>query len=292
MSTETKEEIRQKYNHKELPKVKNWFLYTYRSFLKLFFIAFFGIGSVVLAVLVFPWIRVFVHPKQKFQEKARAFVSASFRMFINFMRATGIIKLVVDDRAAYKNLHSKVLVANHPSLLDFVFIMSMVPNANCIVRGGLANGILGGVIRQCYIVNTLDFDELCRLCKETLDDGCNVIIFPEGTRSPRHGTNPYKKGAARIAYYAKCGVQPILVGGNDKYGLGKHDPTWSFNHEEPMIYAFKLLPEIKIDEYAELPESIAAKRLTEKMQEVIFSAIEENEKYYKTNRDKKADPEV
>lgn len=287
MSKDTKEEIEQKYNHEELPKVKNWFLYTYRSFMKLFFIAFFGIGSVVLAVLVFPWIRIFVHPKQKFQEKARAFVSASFRMFINLMRFAGVIKLVVDDKNAYRNLHSKVLVANHPSLLDFVFIMSMVPNANCIVRGGLANGILGGVIRQCYIVNSLDFDELCKLCKETLDDGCNVIIFPEGTRSPRHGVNAYKKGAARIAYYSKCDVQPILVGGNDKYGLGKHDPTWSFNHTEPMIYSFSLLPQIKISDYIELPEAIAAKRLTEKMQEVIYAAVDENDKHYVTNRVKK-----
>ena len=31
--------------------------------------------------------------------------------------------------------------------------------------------------------------------------------------------------------------------------------------------------EIKIDEYAELPESIAAKRLTEKMQEVILHVL-------------------
>ena len=109
--------------------------------------------------------------------------------------------------------------------------------------------VLAGVIKQAYIVNSLDFDELCRLCKETLDDGNNVIIFPEGTRTPRHGSTQYKKGAARIAYYAGCDVQPILVGGNDKYGLGKHDPIWSYNHTERYVYDFKLLPEIKIDEY-------------------------------------------
>lgn len=284
MSKETKEELDAKYNHRELPKVKNWFTYSYRAFMKLFFYAYFGIGSMILAIFVFPWIRVFVHPKEKFQIAARKFVSSSFRGFINIMRATGTVSLKVSDRDSFKNLHGKVIVANHPSMLDFVFIMSLVPTANCIVRGGLANTVLAGVIRQCYIVNSLDFDELCNLCKQTLDEGNNVIIFPEGTRTPRHGSNPYKKGAARIAYFSKCDIQPVLVGGNDKYGLGKHDPVWSYNHTEKYIYDFSLLPEIKIDEYADLPDTIAAKRLTDKMEEVLSIAIKENAGKYITNK--------
>ncbi len=281
----TKEEIRAKYNHKGLPPVKNWLLYSYRAFMKLFFYVFFGLGSIVLAVVTFPWIRIFVHPEQKFQVAARAYVSHTFRFFVNFMSAARVITLKVDDREAFRNLHSTVIVANHPSMLDFVFIMSLVPNANCIVRGGLTHTVLAGVIKQAYIVNTLDFDELCRLCKETLDAKNNVIIFPEGTRTPRHGENPYKKGAARIAYYAKCNIQPVLVGGNDKYGLGKHDPVWSYNHTEKYVYDFKLLPQIEISEYENLSETIAAKRLTEKMQETIGAAMNENDRHYVTNRD-------
>ena len=129
-----KKEIDEKYNHDELPKVKNWFLYVYRAFMKLFFYLFFGTGSIILALLVFPWIRVFVHPKRKFQTAARAFVSGSFRFFINFMRFTGVVKLKVEDREKFKNIHSKIIIANHPSMLDFVFIMSLIPNANCIVQ--------------------------------------------------------------------------------------------------------------------------------------------------------------
>lgn len=278
-------ELQKKYNHDELPKVKNYLIYTYRCFIKLFSYVYFGIGSVILAILIFPWIRIFVHPKEKFQIAARKFVSWSFRGFINMMRFTGALKFIkpVDD---FKNIHKKVIIANHPSMLDFVFIMALVPNANCIVRGGLAKTILAGVIRQCYIVNTLDFDELCKLCKQTIDEGNNVIIFPEGTRTPRHGKNPYKKGAARIAYYSKCDILPILVGGNDKFGLGKHDPFWSYNHTEIYKYDLKILPEIKIDEYKDLTETIAAKRLTERMEEELYSAVKENDKNYITNRDK------
>ena len=285
LTKEEKEEIYKLYNHKDLPKIKNIFFYNYACFAKIFFYVFFGVGSVFLALFVFPWIRLFHHSKLQYQIAARKFVSASFRMFLNFMRLMGVTKVKVDDLEAYKNIHSKIIIANHPSILDFVYIMSMVPNANCIVRGGLAKTVLGGVIRQCYIVNTLGFDELCQLCEETLKEGNNVIIFPEGTRTPRHGYNHYKKGAARIAYNAKCDVQPILIGGNDKYGLGKHDPFWSYNHTEKYVYDFKLLPVISIQEYLDCTETIAAKRLTEKMEKQLFEAVSENDKYYVTNRD-------
>ena len=290
MAKESKEEIKTKYNHKELPPVK-WYrfpLWCYMCFAKLFCYVFFGTGSVVLALFVFPWIRVFHRDKETFQIKAREFVSGSFRFFTNVMRFTGSLRIVVskEERERFKNIHGKIIIANHPSMLDFVFIMSLVPNANCIVKGGLAKSILAGVVRQCYIVNTLDFNQLCELCKQTIDKGNNVIIFPEGTRTPRHGKNPFKKGAARIAYYAKCGVQPVIVGGNDKYGLGKHDPFWSYNHTERYIYDLKLLPEIPIDEYKNLTETIAAKRLTDKMDEVLSAAVLENDGKYITNRDK------
>lgn len=285
MFKQKKRAIDEKYSHRELPPVKNRLVYAYRAFIKLFFYFFFGTGSLFLALAVFPWIRLFVHPKKKFQTAARAYVSHTFRFFVNFMRVAGAARLQTAESEKFRNLHSKVLVANHPSMLDFVFIMSLVPNANCIVRGGLTKTVLAGVIRQAYIVNTLDFEELCRRCKETLDDGNNVIIFPEGTRTPRHGPSPYKKGAARIAHYARSDIQPILVGGNDKYGLGKCDPWWSYNHAEEYLYDLSLLPEIKIADYASLPESLAAKRITEKMQETINAALTANDSRYITNRD-------
>ena len=124
----------------------------------------------------------------------------------------------------------------------------------------------------------ITFEDMCIECKKLTDMGCNVIIFPEGTRTPRHGKNNYKKGAARIALYCGCDVQPVFIGGSDKYGLGKHDPLWSYNHVEPYLYDFKLLPVIFIDEYKDLSEPIAAKRLTDKMEEVIKSAGDD---YYK-----------
>lgn len=267
--------IENPYDHSDLPKVKNIFVHSYRCFMKIFAIAVFGIGALFLAIFVFPFIRLFSGKKRDFGIVARAYVSHTFRIFLSWLHYSDVSRRVVTNPEFYRNIHSKVIISNHPSLLDFVYIMSLVPNSTCIVRGGLTKTPLAGVIKQAYITNTTEFDDVLVECKKLIDKGCNVIIFPEGTRTPRKGHNNYKKGAARIALYCNCDVQPILIGGTDKYGLGKNDPLWSFNPVEHYVYDFKNLPVISINDYKELPEAIAAKRLTDKMEEVITTAAKE-----------------
>lgn len=272
MAEITKKELDEKYNHKDMPKVENYLFNFCGCFMKIFAITVFGVGAVILAVFVFPFIRLFTLRRKDFGVVARAYVSHTFRVFLGFLNLLHVSIRKVENEDDYRNIHSKIIIANHPSLLDFVYIMSLVPNSTCIVRGGLTKTPLRGVIKQAYITNTTTFEDMCVECKKLTDMGCNVIIFPEGTRTPRHGKNNYKKGAARIALYCGCDVQPIFIGGSDKYGLGKHDPLWSYNHVEPYLYDFKKLPVISIDEYKDLSEPIAAKRLTDKMEEVLKSA--------------------
>lgn len=272
MAEITKKELDEKYNHKDMPKIENYLFNFCGCFMKIFAITVFGVGAVILAVFVFPFIRLFTLRRKDFGVVARAYVSHTFRVFLGFLNLLHVSIRKVENEDDYRNIHSKIIIANHPSLLDFVYIMSLVPNSTCIVRGGLTKTPLRGVIKQAYITNTTTFEDMCLECKKLTDMGCNVIIFPEGTRTPRHGKNNYKKGAARIALYCGCDVQPIFIGGSDKYGLGKHDPLWSYNHVEPYLYDFKKLPVISIDEYKDLSEPIAAKRLTDKMEEVLKSA--------------------
>ena len=264
----------------KLPKVKNIFSYTYYCVSKLVAMLSFGIGAIILAILVFPFIRLFTLAHKDFGIIARAYVSHTFRVFLKNLEICKTSILKVEDRQAFRDIHSKVIIANHPSLLDFVYIMSLVPNSTCIVRGSLTRTPLRGVIKQAYITNNTDFNEVLVECKKLTDKGCNVIVFPEGTRSPRVGQNNYKKGAARIALYCGCDVQPLFIGGSDKYGLGKTDPLWSYNHVEKYLYDIKMLPVIKIDQFKELSDTIAAKHLTEEMEKVIRAAGDEYAKSY------------
>lgn len=279
------------------PDVQNWPFYVYGCFAKLFCYLFFGTGAMLLVIIVFPLLRLTVHPKQRFQRAARCVVCYTFKFFIGMLRAMGLVKVTITESIKKESTESKstdgtdckggtsksasevkremrslkgcVVVANHPSMLDVVFMISLLPNADCIVRGNLANTVYSGVIRQLYIVNTLGNEELIDLCKKSLETGTNLVIFPEGTRTPHGGTNPFKKGASRIAFDAKCNVKPIYIGGNEKYGLGKGDPFLSFSREGRYHYCIHVLDEIDINEYTNLSPQIAAKRLTDKMHDAI-----------------------
>ena len=252
-----------------LQPVKNKPFYIYGCAAKLLCCFIFGAGALVIGIILFPLFKIFLHPKDKFKRYARKFVSAMFSFFINLMKLTGGLKLKVDNREKFRHLKSTIVVANHPSLLDVVFLISLMPNADCIVRGGLSRSVFAMIIKQLYLVNTMGIEEMYELSQQTLEEGNNLIIFPEGTRTPRHGTNKFKRGAAHIAYETNSDIQPVYIGGGDKYGLGKNEPFFSFCRTGPYIYELKILPKIRIKEYKEYESQIATRRLTQKIHSEI-----------------------
>jgi len=211
----------------ELPSIKNYPLYAYRIFGKWFSFFIFGLASLILVIIAFPFMRLMFHSKEKFQKHGRRLVTYFFKFFICVMNFIRVLNLETDNKENYCNLSSKIIVANHPSLLDVVMLISLIPNADCIVNTYLdKNFIVKGVIRQLYILNSLDHEKILQACAETLKQGNCLIIFPEGTRTPRTGKVILRKGAARVALYSGCNIVPIHIGGTDKFGLGKKDPWY------------------------------------------------------------------
>jgi 1-acyl-sn-glycerol-3-phosphate acyltransferase len=252
-----------------MPPIKNWPLYIWRVIGKWLSFLVFGIGTSALATSIFPIMGLFLHPKARFQKYARRIITASFHWFTDFMTFLHVVVVDVDDRKAYRNLRSKIVVANHPSLLDVVMMISLIPNADCIVRGNLNHNIVYGVIRYLYILNSLGFDELVKTCKESLDRGNCIIIFPQGTRTPRSGEIKLKKGAARLSLLTGSSIVPVHIGGTDKWGLGKHDPWYAFNHTQRYVYRIRMQDEIDPAKYAGLDYTRAVTRYTAEIRGVL-----------------------
>jgi 1-acyl-sn-glycerol-3-phosphate acyltransferase len=187
------------------------------------------------------------------------------------MHALGIVNLEVDNRPAFRNLSSKIVIANHPSLLDVVMLLSLIPNADCIVNAYLKTSILTAIARQIYILSSLDHEELFKACTESLKQGNCLIIFPEGTRTPRSGRIVLRKGAARIALASGCNIVPVHIGGTDKYGLGKKDSWIGFNPRERYVYQINMQQEINPAKYNALSKPAAASALTKELYTCLFS---------------------
>jgi 1-acyl-sn-glycerol-3-phosphate acyltransferase len=106
-----------------------------------------------------------------------------------------------------------LILANHPTLIDIVFLMAFVKRADCIVKSALwRNPFTHSTVRAAaYVRNDDDGVQLIEDCVAAIRRGGNLIIFPEGTRTPSDGAILLKRGAANIAVRAFCDITPVLI---------------------------------------------------------------------------------
>lgn len=182
------------------------------------------------------------------------------------MKTIRCISVNVENKEQLSNIKSKVVIANHPSLLDVVILFSLIPNADCIVKGSLIeNKFISLIVRNLYIPNTIPFDEQMERARQSMEEGNNLIIFPEGTRSRPGQPWEFKKGAARFALFSENDVVPIFFGGNEKIGLRKCDKLLQYHPTQRYQYNLKVLSPISVEEYRDVPMTKSAIKLTEKM---------------------------
>lgn len=238
---------------------------------KLSSFAVFGIGSFILGTALFPVLHLLSgFSGVRFRKMARYFISKSFVLFVKYVEITGSMRVSIKHRELLKGAKSKVIIANHPSLLDVVILISLIPNADCIVKGALIdNKFVSAIIRNLYIPNTLPFEKQLELAAQSMAEGNNLIIFPEGTRSRTGEPWAFKKGAARFAIYSKSDIIPVYFGGNEKTGLRKYDKMLSHHPTERYFYNLEVLPQISVTEYLDMPASKSAILLTDTMKEVL-----------------------
>lgn len=247
----------------DLVSVPQKLLYYWRVFGKVLSFGVFGLGAPVLFLLVFPLMRICIHPAERYMFCARWFISKVMQSFVLFMSVIQVVSLSVDDKLSYANLKSKIVIANHPSILDVVFLIALIPNANCIVRSTLTHTIIGGVIKTLYIPNDENFAELVADCRASLARGECLIIFPEGTRTPDEELLPFKKGFARIALETNCDIVPIRIGGNKKTGLKKGDPMFFYHPNDKLRYVFTMGERIPMDRYKNLAPQIGIRHIAQ-----------------------------
>jgi len=253
-----------------MPPVTNRPLYIYRIFVKLISFFIFGMSTLFLIFILMPLLLLFIHPAEKFSKFTRRMISGYFRFYIQIMQTLGAVKLEVDNAQMFRTLESKIVTANHPSLLDVVMLISLIPNADVIVRGNLSKNLFfAGIVSKLYILNSLDFDEIVSAVKESLNRGNCIIIFPEGTRTPRDGNFRLKKGAARLSLMCGADIVSVNIGGTDKYGLGKNDPLFAFNHRERYIYRIKIQKTLNPEKYSEMETCRAVRRLNSELFELF-----------------------
>jgi 1-acyl-sn-glycerol-3-phosphate acyltransferase len=172
-----------------------------------------GVGGFVLAMTVIPLATWFVRDAQTRSRRAQSIIRESFRLYLAMLRAVGVLRLEIVGGERLPACRGRLIVANHPTLIDIVILMALIPEAKCVVKAQLfRNPLLREAVRAAgYIRNDDEPEALIEKCRETLSAGNNLIVFPEGTRSIPDQPLHFQRGFAHIAMLSGAILQPITI---------------------------------------------------------------------------------
>jgi 1-acyl-sn-glycerol-3-phosphate acyltransferase len=183
-----------------------------------------GLASLLLAVLVLPVLRLFGGSRTRRQIRSQKTIHWFVRGYLRWLRILGVMRL--ESSGAERLREPGILVvANHPTLLDVLVLMSHMPQADCVVKQRYYDHFfLGGTARAAGYIPSRDGPGLVDDCVERLLQGRSLIIFPEGTRSPLRELGPFARGAAHIAL--RAGRDPVVATLRSEPPALHHGPAW------------------------------------------------------------------
>jgi 1-acyl-sn-glycerol-3-phosphate acyltransferase len=171
-----------------------------------------------------------------------------------------------------------IMVANHPSLLDFIALLRDLPNAVCLYKSrSLDNPVLSSFIRVGGYIEGMDgtasaSKRIISSCCERLAESHHVVFFPEGTRSESASTvYKFRTTAFRAALKCQAPIQPAVIFCQPLF-LGKNQSWIDFSRYRN-IMTIRYLPVVRIEDLLETERT--ATGLARVVREKILGALAE-----------------
>lgn len=190
--------------------------YVLRTCCLILVLAFYFLFAPVGYLFFFLWsLLPTAHPERR-ANALLAIQRFAFRIMHRMARWLALIDYDPDALTPHRPTTPSVIVANHPTLTDTTAILGAFPRTVTVVKPALfrrwwARPLLHGA---GFLEGATRGDELERLIAESverLQQGYNVLIFPEGTRSPEGKILPFSRIAFEIACRANAPVVPIAI---------------------------------------------------------------------------------
>lgn len=167
--------------------VLNGFVIAWRFVAVLIAFALFGSVGILFLLVLWPLRNPPPHKAMQRQLLARRIVAASWRTLLCWLRLTGVISVRMEG---FERLGrpGQLVLANHPSLLDVLFLVGYVPGINCVVKASLlGNPTMRTPILACgYVLNDVS-ERILADSDAALRQGQTLLVFPEGTPAGRCG---------------------------------------------------------------------------------------------------------
>lgn len=197
--------------------------------------ALFGLSTVLLSVCLLVFVGLPPFSKLFKRRLSRRVIALSARLYIHVMRGLGVLTFTFEG-TEHINTPGTLVIANHPTLLDVVFLMAVMPDTTFIVKATMAKNPFTAVMVSLagYIPNSEIGMELIEKAVAAINRGETLMIFPEGTRTISEDGLQFKRGAANIALQANCLIQPVLIR-CEPITLRKHEKWYAVPERAPLF---------------------------------------------------------
>lgn len=203
----------------------------------------FGFICLFANILLVPICLFKLYKYKKVRSFSRLWVKFIWGTFLVYIKLIRYIKYDFSGLDTLKR-GSNLIIANHPSLLDVVFLLSHIENTNCIVKSDLRKNIFlyPAIKASGYILNTQN-ETFLQKGIEALKSGENLVIFPEGTRTKEEIV--FHKAAVYMGLRGATYITPIIIKMNPR--SLKKGQSW-YNTPEGLIrYNFLVQEPLVVD---------------------------------------------
>jgi len=198
------------------------------------FAAFF-LGSPVIAVVLFPLLRLVSGPNAK--RRATYFLHRGMAFIAWIARVCGVVDLdlpppPVDTTKPY------VMISNHPTYIDMIVILGAFDRLTCVTNGRWwKHWALGRLLRATEYLpgpgsGLPESDSMLELMVAHIRSGHPLLIFPEGQRSLPSQLRRFRRGAVEAATRADVPIVPLFLAIDRPY-LTKSVSIWQAPRRAP-----------------------------------------------------------
>lgn len=156
----------------------------------------------------------------------RTMIAWWYRQFWRVATATGMMRLDSEVLDALRDEPGLIIVANHPSMLDAVMLVSRLPRSACVMKASLMrNPLLGPGARLARYIRNDSARGMVLCAIRNLREGGQLLLFPEGTRTTHQPVNHFHASFTLIARRAGAPIQTVFIDTDTPY-LRKGWPLW------------------------------------------------------------------
>lgn len=228
----------------------------------------FSVGGLLLGYVIVPLMHVLNRKKGALKYQAQYGIHFMFSLIIFAMQALQLIKITFKGFDKLILDRSCLIIANHPTLIDYIAITSRLPRCDNIVKEALwHNPFLKRIISLAGYIPNLDAVTTFAAVQEALSQNTPLLMFPEGTRSTPGQPITIKRSAAQIAVrvgvpicliHIQC-IPPILTKDKKWYKLPKVVPHLTLSVGKCLMPPYVAMEKT--------PPSLAARKLTQEIQQ-------------------------